>query len=108
MGQFGRLKANRLLADLGSKDCQARQRAVSELTKIGRPAVDSLVRALKDPRVDVRRAAARILAEIEEPSAIAALLASTHDRDPCVRRTAARGLGRLFFRYGTRQRSRTA
>lgn len=50
-----------LIADLGSRDGQARIRARERLVAIGEPAVGPLVAALTDPRESVRREAARVL-----------------------------------------------
>lgn len=58
-------------------------------------AVPALIGALKDPDVEVRRAAAASLANLEDPRAVPALIAALGDSDNEVRGAAASGLAAL-------------
>lgn len=58
-------------------------------------AVPALISALKDQDVQVRRAAAQSLANLDDPRAVPALIAALKDDDAEVRTSAADGLGRL-------------
>ena len=74
--------------DLWSGD-QRRQRDTTNI------AVPALIGALKDPDVEVRRAAAQSLANLEDPRAVPALIAALGDADTEVRGAAASGLAAL-------------
>jgi HEAT repeat protein len=81
-----------VIADLGSRDGQARVRARECLVAIGEPAVGPLVAALTDPRESVRREAARILDWINvnweahaDPATMSALVADLGSGDGLVR-----------------------
>ncbi len=58
-------------------------------------AVPALIDALKDRDVDVRRAAAQALANLEDPRAVPGLIAALGDGDAQVRASAAMALGSL-------------
>ena len=58
-------------------------------------AVPALISALKDQEVQVRRAAAQSLANLDDPRAVPALITALKDDDAEVRTSAADGLGRL-------------
>ncbi len=58
-------------------------------------AVPALIEALKDRDVDVRRAAAQALANLEDPRAVPGLIAALGDGDAQVRASAAMALGSL-------------
>ena len=58
-------------------------------------AVPALIGALKDPDVEVRRAAAQSLANLEDPRAVPALITALGDADIEVRGAAASGLAAL-------------
>lgn len=68
---------------------KARQRDTNNI------AVPALIGALKDPDVEVRRAAAASLANLEDPRAVPALIAALGDSDNEVRGAAASGLAAL-------------
>lgn len=68
---------------------KARQRDTNNI------AVPALIGALKDPDVEVRRAAAASLANLEDPRAVPALIAALGDSDIEVRGAAASGLAAL-------------
>lgn len=58
-------------------------------------AVPALILALKDADVDVRRAAANSLSNLQDPRAVPALVEALRDSDAEVRAAAARALGSL-------------
>jgi HEAT repeat protein/beta-lactamase regulating signal transducer with metallopeptidase domain len=58
-------------------------------------AVPALILALKDADVEVRRAAANSLSNLEDPRAVPGLIEALKDSDAEVRACAARGLGSL-------------
>ncbi|WP_243669874.1 HEAT repeat domain-containing protein [Methanoculleus chikugoensis] len=60
----------------------------------GRPAVDALIRALRDEDPDIQSAAASILGDMRE-TAVTPLMDALRDSDRFVRLVAARNLGRI-------------
>jgi HEAT repeat protein/beta-lactamase regulating signal transducer with metallopeptidase domain len=58
-------------------------------------AVPALIQALKDPDLEVRRAAARALARYEDPRSVPAFIEALKDADAEVRATSADALGNL-------------
>ena len=66
--------------------------AVEALAKIGTPAIDIMVAALRDVEWKVRRAAVLALSEIGDPRAIQPLIATLMDKDDDVRRAVAGAL----------------
>jgi HEAT repeat protein len=81
-----------LIADLRSKDGMVRQRARQSLVAIGKPAVISLVKLLRDRNDQVRWEAAKALGEIGDRRAAPALIAALEDEEFDVRWLAAEGL----------------
>jgi HEAT repeat protein len=65
-----------------------------ELAKIGEPAIEPLIRVLKDWDQDVRRSAALTLGRIGEP-AVEPLIGALKDRNKDVRKSVALALGRI-------------
>lgn len=68
-----------LIAQLGHRDVLERERAVHDLAKIGNPAVEPLMKALKDPNARIRGEAARALGHICDPEAAPALVEALED-----------------------------
>lgn len=65
------------------------------LVKIGAPAIDPLIAALKDTNIGVRWAAVDALGEIKDSRAVEPLIATLKDTDFNVRDSAAKDLGEL-------------
>lgn len=66
-----------------------------ELVKIGKPAIDPLIEALKDNNSSVRENAARTLGKIKDPMAVEPLSKALWDWNLEVRMTAAKALGSI-------------
>ncbi|HEY8431995.1 MAG TPA: HEAT repeat domain-containing protein, partial [Sandaracinaceae bacterium] len=75
-------------------------RAIGRLA--ARDAVPDLVRALRDPVVDVRVVAAAAIWRLPDPAAVPALLELLRDRDASARQWAALALGVIRDRRATR------
>lgn len=88
--------AESLVEQLGSADPKRGRQLADRLVRLGRTAVPALLKALKDPRLQVRFYAASALDLIGGPAATEALLAVLSDEkeDPLVRRIAAQAMGR--------------
>ena len=82
-----------LIAALGDKGCG--HTAANALAKIGKPAVETLIVALKNENPFVRRNAAEALGEIKDASAVKPLVDALKDDDLIVRRNAAKALGKI-------------
>jgi HEAT repeat protein len=82
-----------LIAALGDKGCG--HTAANALAKIGKPAVEPLIVALKNENPFVRRNAAEALGEIKDASAVKPLVDALKDDDLIVRRDAAKALGKI-------------
>jgi len=82
-----------LIAALGDKGCG--HTAANALAKIGKPAVETLIVALKNENPFVRRNAAEALGEIKDSSAVKPLINALKDNDLIVRRNAAKALGKI-------------
>jgi|ERR1700722_397187 HEAT repeat protein len=76
-GQTSRV--SRLIGQMHDRDDSKRWSAVQELVKIGTPAVEPLIAALKDPRWYVRESAVDALGEINDPRVIEPLIAVLND-----------------------------
>jgi HEAT repeat protein len=75
-----------------------RYAAAEALVKIGAPAMEPLIAALKDKDSkdsDVRQAAAEALGEIKDPRAVEPLIAALKDEVSNVREAAAQALDHL-------------
>lgn len=77
---------------LGSKEGVIRSKSRAALVEIGRPAVSSLVSALKDRNQTVRWESAKALGQIKDPKSIDALVAALRDKLFDVRWLAAEAL----------------
>jgi HEAT repeat protein len=85
-----------LIKALGyKKDNNVVERAAEALGKIGEPAVDALVAALKDNNTSVRRDAASALGKMKDARAVEPLITALADSDPNVRRDVAEALGMI-------------
>jgi HEAT repeat protein len=82
-----------LIVALGDKSCG--HTAANALAKIGKPAVEPLIVALKNENPFVRRNAAEALGEIKDASAVKPLINALKDNDLIVRRNAAKALGKI-------------
>jgi len=81
-----------LMSLLASKDGVKRSKARAALVEIGKPAVGSLVGALKDRNQTVRWESAKALGQIRDPKSIDALVAALRDKLFDVRWLAAEAL----------------
>lgn len=84
-----------LIGRLNDKKTDVRDRATDALIKIGTPAVDPLIAALKNPHAGVRGSVAHALGEIKEPRAVDTLIAALKDPDLSVRGEAADALAKI-------------
>lgn len=83
------------VAQLNHNKDTVRTGAATSLGVLGRrahEAVPALVKALRDPSKNVRRAAARALGKIRSPEAVDPLISALSDQDRYVARTAALAL----------------
>lgn len=88
-------RVDKLVNNLGDKDMNVSYPSYEALCEIGEPAVDPLVKALKDDNPSVRSYAAGALGMIGDPKATDPLIEALKDKDPGVRIAAARALGDL-------------
>src|SRR5207249_3256122 len=77
------------------KRYNVRQAAIEALGKIGIPAVESLIAALRKQEIDVRQAAAEALGQIGGVHAVEPLIAAFKDDSQQVRKAAAEALGKI-------------
>jgi HEAT repeat protein len=85
------------------RDWRVRASAGRALGRLGaRDAVPDLVRALRDPVVDVRVVAAAAIWRLPDPAAVPALLELLRDQDPAARQWSALALGVIRDRRATR------
>lgn len=94
------LLIGRLRNDLDWRVRASSGRALGRLA--ARDAVPSLVRALRDPVVDVRVVAAAALWRLPDPAAVQPLLELLRDEEPAARQWAALALGVVRDRRATR------
>ncbi|MEX2720691.1 MAG: HEAT repeat domain-containing protein, partial [Candidatus Wukongarchaeota archaeon] len=66
-----------------------------KLVRLGEPAVEPLIQALKDKDINVRRGAAETLGKIGDARAVEPLTQSLKDGDKDVRRNSTRALGKI-------------
>jgi HEAT repeat protein len=66
-----------------------------ELVRLGRPAVASLIKVLKDEEPRVREKAARTLGEIGDVAAVESLTESLEDTESIVREAAQKALDKI-------------
>ena len=77
------------------KDPRYRESALEQLTKIGNPAVEPLITALKEEDIPVRIGAARALREIKDNRALEPLMVALKDENASVRMWGAEALGEI-------------
>jgi HEAT repeat protein len=82
-----------LIAILKDESCGST--AANALVKIGRPAVEPLINALKEKKALVRRNAAMALEKMKDASTVEPLITALKDEDPLVRMRAASALGNI-------------
>jgi HEAT repeat protein len=92
-----------LIAALAEPSAFMGRTAADSLERIGKPAVPSLIEALKNRNAQVRGLAARALAHIKDTSAIPALFAALEDDSAIVQHWADEGLdgmgvGQIYFK----------
>jgi HEAT repeat protein len=88
-------RVDKLIKNLGDKDERVSYTSADELCKIGEPAVDPLIKALKDDNPSVRSYAAGALGIIGDHKATDPLIKTLKDNDRGVRIAASRALGEL-------------
>jgi HEAT repeat protein len=87
-----------LIADLGSSDGFVRQDARIALIRMGEPAVESLIKALKNKSEPAHWEAAKALSLIGDPRSVQALVQALEDDEFGVRWLAAEGLITVGYR----------
>lgn len=88
-------RVDKLIKNLGDKDMNVSYPSYEAICEIGKPAVDPLIKALKDDNPSVRSSAASALGTIGDPKATDPLIKALKDNDRGVRIAAARALGEL-------------
>jgi HEAT repeat protein len=89
------LYVKKLINKLSDKDHYIRDKTINELARIGKPAVQPLIAALKDENAVVRINAAKALGYIADKRAVEPLIAVLNDEAWYVRRKAAESLGEI-------------
>ena len=84
-----------LAAALADEDGLVASHAAKALEKMGKPAVEPLIAALKNKNARARRLAARVLGEIKDGRATMPLTVLLQDQERTVRRDAAEALGKI-------------
>jgi len=85
-------RVERLTTTLQNGNAEEVRSAKDELVRIGQPAVQPMIRLLKNEKSSVRVCAAEVLAGIKDPRAVEPLIAALHD-SPDVQEAAAAALG---------------
>ena len=101
--EIGRIRAqNRATQPISDglnrfRDWSVKETIVDSLGRIGEPSVTELIKALRDPNVDIRRRAVNVLARIgpEAAAAVPELVDRLDDVDLQVRKGAIRALGQI-------------
>ncbi|MDH5703799.1 MAG: HEAT repeat domain-containing protein, partial [Aigarchaeota archaeon] len=86
------------LKDEGELSWHVRERAARALGKIGEPAEEPLIRALKNESRDVRLTTAWALGYIGDEEAVKPLVHAQKDEDPSVREAATEALCKIKVR----------
>ena len=101
LGKIGDKRAIRpLIEALRDEDADVRYAATEALVRIGKPAVQPLIKALKYKEWYVRKRAAYILGKIGDKRAIKPLIEALRDEDADVRYAAAEALEKIDSQWG--------
>ena len=88
-------RVDELIKNLRDKDMNVSYPSYEALCETGKPAVDPLIKALKNDNPSVRSSAASALGTIGDPKATDPLIKALKDKDTGVRVATARALGEL-------------
>ena len=86
---------NKLLQSFYKENYYEHQKAIESLVKIGAPAVEPLINALKNENFHVRASAATTLGKIKDTRAVGPLIVALKDKHEHVRSSAADALGEI-------------
>jgi len=94
---LGKIRDERVLEPLIAqlRSDEFKEDATDALVELGQPAMETLVKALKDKDENVRKQAVIALGRIQDPAAIDALIEMLQDRDWFTRLTAAAALEKI-------------
>jgi HEAT repeat protein len=84
-----------LIQDLSDTDMYVRKRAVESLVRIGTPAVEPLISALKDENWQIRDGAAVVLGKIKNVRAVEPLIVTLKDKVSEVQKSVVSALGEI-------------
>lgn len=94
---LGKIRDERVLEPLIAqlRSDEFKEDATDALVELGQPAMETLVKALKDKDENVRKQAVIALGRIQDPAAVDALIEMLQDRDWFTRLTAAAALEKI-------------
>jgi len=94
---LGKIRDERVLEPLIAqlRSDEFKEDATDALVELGQPALETLVKALKDKDENVRKQAVIALGRIQDPAAIDALIEMLQDKDWFIRLTAAAALEKI-------------
>jgi HEAT repeat protein len=85
-----------LIENLNDLDWDVRNYIADILVKIGEPAIDPLIKALKNDDLDIRMEAARVLGRIGNKKALNPLIGALKDEDVNFRKQAASAINKII------------